>query len=588
MKFLFLPRFRDRHRQIVALIVEKKLMLIGAGICMLTYSGSTAALAFFLKDILDDIFIAKDAAMLQVLLPLVFGIFVVRGLAVFGQAFFMGYVGLHIVMQLRNMLYRCITGLSLSFFQKEKTGVLMSRITNDVNIIRTMVSTAVTDLITNICTIICLMGVVIYRDWQLAILGLGVLAFAIYPVVYFGRRSRKHSTKFQQSMGVLNAFIQETFIGAKIVKSFCRESTANETFVAINRRVFKSQIRQLLASARTSPVMEILTGIGVVIVIWLGFSKMVSGEATTGSFMSFLTALLLIYNPARKIAKLNAQVQAGLAAVDRVFDVMEQPIEVKETESPRTLSARQHSVTFRHVFFRYPESEANVLQDIKLHVNPGEIIGLAGMSGGGKTTLVNLIPRFFDVSSGELLIDGINIKEFSLYSLRSRVGIVTQEPILFNTTIAENIRYGRPDASDEEVERAARDAYAYDFIMRFPQQLETPIGEMGNRLSGGEKQRLCIARALLKNAPILILDEATSALDAEAESIVQKAMRNLMQGRTTFVIAHRLSTIQFADRIIVIAGGKIVEEGDQKTLLARKGEYYKLVTMQNTQTGDWL
>lgn len=579
-------RLQDRHKKLLSLVIEKKFMLLAAAICMLTYSGTTAAMAYYLKDILDDILIAKDINMLRFLLPLVFGIFFFRGLAVLGQAYFMGYVGLHIIMKIRNDLYQRITGLPLTFFQKEKTGALMSRITTDVTVIRVVISEAVTDLITNICTIICLVGVVFYRDWQLAFLGTSVLALAIYPVIHFGRRSRKHSTKFQQSMGELNTFIQETFIGAKIVKSFCKEKNINQKFTTINKRVFKTQVRQLLAAARTSPIIELLAGCGVVFVIWLGFSKVVSEEATTGSFMSFLAALLMIYTPAKKIAKLNARIQAGLAAVDRVFDTIELPTEVEASAGSRTLSSRQHSITFKNVRFRYAESDEDVLRNINLHVNAGEIIGIAGMSGGGKTTLVNLIPRFFDVSAGDILIDGTNIKAFSLHSLRSRIGIVTQEPILFNTTIAENIKYGRPDASVEEIEQAARDAYAYDFIKKLPQQFDAPVGEQGNRLSGGEKQRLCIARALLKNAPILILDEATSALDAEAERIVQKAMQNLMQGRTTFVIAHRLSTIQFADRIVVISGGEIVEEGDQQTLLAQKGEYYKLVTMQNTQTGE--
>lgn len=579
-------RFRARHKKLLSLVLEKKFMLLAAGLCMMTYSGSTAAMAYFLKDILDDILVAKDVAILHFLLPLVFGIFVFRGFAVLGQAYLMGYVGLHIIMKIRNDLYNHIIELPLLFFQKENTGRLMSRISTDVAVIRVVISTAVTDLITNIFTIICLIGVVFYRDWQLAAIGVSVLALAIYPAVYLGRRVRKHSTKFQLSMGALTVFLQETFVGAKIVKSFCQEENAQKAFAANNRQVVKTQLRQLMALARNSPVIELLSGCGVVFVIWLGFSKVAAGEATAGSFMSFLAALLMIYAPARKIAKLNAQIQGGLAAVDRVFDTMELPTEAEAINSPRTLLSRQHSLSFQNVSFRYNESGEDVLRNINLHVNPGEIIGIAGMSGGGKTTLVNLIPRFFEVSAGEILIDGTNIKEFSLRSLRSQIGIVTQEPILFNTTIAENIKYGRTDASIEEVEQAARDAYAFDFIKKFPQQFDTMVGEMGNRLSGGEKQRICIARALLKNAPILILDEATSALDAEAESIVQKAMQNLMQGRTTFVIAHRLSTIQFADRIVVISGGEIVEEGDQQTLLAKKGEYYKLVNMQNTQTGE--
>jgi subfamily B ATP-binding cassette protein MsbA len=330
--------------------------------------------------------------------------------------------------------------------------------------------------------------------------------------------------------------------------------------------------------------MEFLGGIGIAFIIGYGGSQVIEGVYTAGTFMSFITAVFMLYAPVKKLSKFNNRLQKGLAATDRVFDILEQEPDIREAETPLTLEGDSHRVTFDQVCFQYDDTP--VLEDICLEVRPGEILALVGMSGGGKTSLVNLIPRFYDVSAGAVKIDGIDIRDISIAALRERIAIVTQEPILFNDSVRNNIAYGKPEAADEEIARAARSAYATDFINGFPQQFETSIGELGGRLSGGEKQRICIARALLKDAPILILDEATSSLDSEAESVVQKALENLMRGRTTFVIAHRLSTIGYANRIAVIIDGRIVEMGTHEDLMARQGEFYKLYTNQFKSGSD--
>ncbi|MBW2193215.1 MAG: ATP-binding cassette domain-containing protein, partial [Deltaproteobacteria bacterium] len=342
--------------------------------------------------------------------------------------------------------------------------------------------------------------------------------------------------------------------------------------------IFKLEMKAVVARSLSSPVMEFLGGLGITFTIWYGGSKVINGTSTPGTFFSFMAAVLMLYDPVKKLSLLNNAVQQGLAAADRAFDIIETETDLKEQEHPVTVERKPHRVTFEDVYFKY--DDVMVLKNINLDVRPGEILALAGMSGGGKTSLVNLIPRFYDVTRGAIRIDGEDIRTASIKSLREQMAIVTQEPILFNDTIRNNIAYGNRDATEAAIISAARAAYAYDFIQGFPAKFDTSIGELGGRLSGGEKQRICIARALMKDAPILILDEATSSLDTESEMLVQKALENLMRGRTTFVIAHRLSTIDYADRIVVIVNGRIVEEGKPAELLALRGEYYKLYKMQ--------
>jgi subfamily B ATP-binding cassette protein MsbA len=372
--------------------------------------------------------------------------------------------------------------------------------------------------------------------------------------------------------------LHETFAGNKIIKAFGMESYEKERFFRKTLKLFKLELKGVRFKALASPVMEFLGGLGVAIVIWYGGYKVISGTSTAGTFFSFMAAVMMLYSPVKRLSKLNNIIQQGLAGADRVFDILETESDIQELPNPVVFQHGTHRVVFGNVYFKY--DDVTVLKNINLDVRPGEILAFVGMSGGGKTSLVNLIPRFYDVSKGSILIDDIDIRDASISSLRDQIAIVTQEPILFNDTVRNNIAYGNQNASDKDIENAARAAYAYEFIQNFPDGFGTNIGELGGRLSGGEKQRICIARALLKDAPILILDEATSSLDAESETLVQKALENLMKGRTTFVIAHRLSTVAYADRIAVIVDGRIVEEGKHEELISRKGEYFKLYQMQ--------
>nr|WP_207683558.1 ABC transporter ATP-binding protein [Desulfonema magnum] len=546
--------------------------------CMLVIAACTSATAFLVKPMLDDIFFKKDMAMLRLIPLAVILIYFLRGFGYYGQEYLMNYVGESIIRQLRNALYDRIQDLPLSFFQDEKTGGLMSRITNDVNIIKTMVSTAVTGSLRDVFTIVGLTFVIFYRDWKMALFALVVLPIAFFPIVEFGRRVRRVSTGCQESMADMSSFLHETFVGNKIVKAFGMEGYEKNRFFEKTEHLFKLEMKAVIAKSLSSPVMEFLGGLGIAFVIWYGGSRVIDGTSTAGTFFSFTTAVIMLYDPVKKLSKLNNAIQQGLAAAERVFDIIERESDIKEPQNPVRFELGPHSVTFKDVSLRYGETTA--LRNIHLHVEPGEILALVGMSGGGKTSLVNLIPRFYDVSEGEILIDGTDIRNASVSSLREQIAIVTQDTILFNDTVRNNIAYGKQNATDKEIEKAAKAAYAYDFIQSFPDKFDTMIGELGGRLSGGEKQRICIARALLKDAPILILDEATSALDTESEMLVQKALENLMKGRTTFVIAHRLSTISYARRIIVIVDGQIVEQGNHEALLALKGEYSKLYRMQ--------
>ncbi len=572
------PLLKDRHKRLLELIKDNRMRLFLAMLCMLVMAAATSATAFLVKPVLDDIFFNKNVRMLTLIPLAVIAIYLLRGFGMYGQEYLMSYVGQGIIRRLRNMLYDHIQDLPLSFFHAEKTGVLMSRITNDVNIIKSMVSTAVTSVLRDCFTLIGLVGVIFYRDWRLALYAIIILPVAFLPIVRFGRRVRRVSTGCQESMAELNSFLHETFSGNKIVKAFGMETYEKERFHEKTLSLFHLEMKAVIARSLSSPIMEFLAGLGIAFIIWYGGYRVISGESTAGTFFSFMAAVLMLYDPVKKLSNLNNSVQEGLAAADRVFDIIERESVIQEIDHPVEIPFHPHAVSFENVDFRYDETP--VLKHINLRANAGEILALVGMSGGGKTTLVNLIPRFYDITSGVIRVDETDIRKASLKSLRKQIAIVTQEPILFNDTIGNNIAYGNPSAPFADIVDAARAAFAYDFIERLPGQFDTSIGELGSRLSGGEKQRLCIARALLKNAPILILDEATSSLDSESEMLVQKALENLMKGRTTFVIAHRLSTIGYADRIIVIVNGEIVEQGSHDDLMAGQGEYHKLYEMQ--------
>ncbi len=574
---------RDRGRVVLGLVLSRWRRLVLAMGCMVVVAAATSASAYLVKPMLDDIFINKDEAKLLLLPGAAILVFFLKGAGAYGQGYFMSHVGQEIIKHFRISLYERIIDLPLAFYHTEKTGVLMSRITNDVNIVKGMVSSAVTSVLKDAFTVIGLIGVVLYMDWKLAIGAFVVLPVAFYPIVVFGRRVRRFSTGCQEAMADLNVFLHETFSGTKVVKIFTMEAFEKERFYKKAHMLFRLEMKSIIAKSLSSPVMEFVGGIGIAFIIWFGGSRVISGASTPGTFFSFLTAVMMLYDPIKKLSKLNNTVQEGTAALTRIFDILERESEITEPSDAAELNGSSVGVQFENLTFAYNSDEKPVLRDVSLNVNPGEVLALVGMSGGGKTSLVNLVPRFYDATQGRVLVNGHDVKDLSLNSLRRNISIVTQEPILFNETVRDNIRYGRMDATDEEVEKAAKSAYAHDFIMGFPQGYDTMIGELGSRLSGGEKQRLCIARALIKDAPVLILDEATSALDAEAERVVQKALSNLMQGRTTLVIAHRLSTIDHAHRIVLLKKGAIVEQGTHDQLMAKHGEYFKLQTMQTSR-----
>ncbi len=576
------PNFKltPRHKALLALIKAQRLRLFGGMVCMLILAASTSASAFLVKPVLDDIFFKKNAQLLMIIPLVVVGLYLLRGLGMYGQEYLMSYVGQEIIMQLRNRLYAHIQSLPLAFFHRERTGVLMSRITNDVNIVKNMVSTAVTGALRDGFTIVGLTFVIFYRDWKLALYAMIILPVAFFPVIEFGRRIRRVSTGCQEAMAELNAMLHETFSGSKIVKAFGMEKYESRRFNGKTHKLFSLEMKNAKTKSLSSPVMEFLGGVGIAFIIWYGGYRVINGTSTAGTFFSFMAAVLMLYDPVKKLARLNNAIQEGMSAADRIFDVLEHKNDIGDPPEPVSLAWKPHAVAFEHVFFAYEREKGMALEDINLIVQPGEVLAIVGMSGGGKTSLVNLIPRFYDVSRGRITIDGIDIRNVGVQALRRQIAIVTQEPILFDDSVRNNIAYGNPRASLSEIRQAARAAYALDFIERLPQGFDTGIGELGERLSGGERQRLCVARALLKDAPVLILDEATSALDSEAEMLVQKALANLMQGRTTFVIAHRMSTVAYAHRVVVVMGGRIVEEGCHDELLQKGGEYRRLYQMQ--------
>jgi len=595
------------YRRLLAMVKPYWLKLAVAMICMVFVSLLTAGQAFLVKPALDGVFLKteqvpqwikniiiqlhldslllkKDMEMLLLLPIAIILLFLFKGIFEYGQAYLMNYVGLRIVADIREKLYNHLQTLSLSFFTKTPTGILISRITNDVNLIQGSVSNAVTGLVKDAFTMIGLIGVVIYRDWKLALMALFIFSLVIIPVKEFGKRLRKFSRKSQQRMGSITTFLHETIAGNRIVKAFNMEEYEKRRFAEENNRFFKIVFKRVKIRALSHPLMELLGGIAVAIIIWVGGYRVIQGELTPGAFFSFMTALFMLYAPIRDLNKVNLEVQEGMAAAIRVFELLDTTPEIKEEEGAIPLPPVSKGVDFQDISFKY--GEETVLKDISLHVNVGEVIALVGMSGAGKTSLVNLLPRFYDVEKGQILIDGHDIRKVTFKSLRDQIALVTQQTILFNDTIRNNIAYGNiHGCSDQEIIEAAKAAHAHDFIMKLPEGYDTLIGEQGVKLSGGERQRLSIARALLKNAPVLILDEATSSLDSDSETEVQKALDQLMKGRTVFVIAHRLSTIRNAHRIIVLSDGQVVEQGNHTELIALNGEYRRLYDLQFKDDG---
>jgi subfamily B ATP-binding cassette protein MsbA len=551
--------------------------LLFAMIFMSLVAATNGLTAFIVKPVLDKIFFEKNASMLYLIPFGVILLYLFKGVFEYLQAYLMGYVGQKVITDIRNLVFVCLQKQPLSFFDKTPTGVSISRIMNDVTLIQGTVSEAFTAILKDAFTIVGLIFVVLYRDWKLAIIAFIVLPFAIYPIVAFGKKLRKISTKTQKSIARLTNFLHETITGQRIVKAFSMEEYENRRFQEENETLFLINLKRYKVRALSHPIMEVLGGIAIGIIIWYGGREVISGSSTPGNFFSFTAALLMLYEPIKRLNKENHNIQQGLAASQRVFEIIDREPEILEKQDAMELKNVQGIIEFKNVFFKYEDKM--ILKNINLKINKNEVVAVVGESGVGKTTLVNLIPRFYDVTTGSVAVDDIDIRDVTLSSLRKNIALVTQDVILFNDSIKNNIAYGL-EQNKEMLEMAANMAYAHDFIIRLSKGYDTIVGEKGIRLSGGQKQRIAIARALYKNASVLILDEATSSLDAVSEIEVQRALENLMKGRTTIIIAHRLSTIMNANRIIVLEKGMIVQEGTHNTLIETDGPYRKLYELQ--------
>ncbi len=554
-------------------------MLLIAMVGMVVVGGFNALQAYMVKPLLDEIFFKHDAKLLN-LLPLgLLLVFFVKGVFYFIYSFLLEKVGQSVIRDLRNKIYAHLNQLPLSFFQKHPTGELISRIINDVSMLQGAVSNALIRILRDFFSVIGLLGVIFYMDWRLALVSLIFIPMAVVPIVVFGKKFRRISTSYQTKLGEATSQLHETIAGVRIVKAFSMEGFEKKRFANKMQGIMDTLMQETRYSCLSHPLIEFLGGIGMAMIIWFGGVQVLQGHSTPGAFMSFLTALVMLYEPVKGVSKINSTIQQGMAAAVRIFTLLEIRPDIQEAADAIEMPPFSRNIVLSDVSFNY-ENNLPVLKQLNLQVNQGEVLAVVGPSGSGKTTLANLIPRFYEISEGALLIDGIDIRRFTLSSLRSQLALVTQQTILFNDTVRNNIAYGRSDCPEKELVEAARMAFALDFIMELPEGFDTVIGESGARLSGGQQQRISIARALLKDAPILILDEATSALDAESEREVQRALENLMQNRTTIVIAHRLSTIKNADRIIVLKDGHLVEEGTHSELLELKGEYSSLYRLQ--------
>jgi subfamily B ATP-binding cassette protein MsbA len=563
----------------VLLPYRKKLII--SMLAMIVVAGFNAAQAYMVKPLLDEIFLHKKQEWLVILPLALLAVFFIKGIFYFLYSYLLEWIGQCVIKDLRNRIYSHLNDLSMGFFHKNSTGELISRIMNDVSMLQGSVSHALIHLLRDFFTVCGLLGVIFYMDWRLAFVSLIFIPMAAVPIVVFGKKFRRISTNYQQGMADASNFLNETIRGTRIVKAFCMEEHEKKLFGKKMQYLFDTLMSETRFRSLSHPLIEFLGGIGMALILWFGGMQVLEGNSTPGTFMSFLTALVMLYEPVKGVSKINSTIQSGMAAATRVFDLLDIEPEIKELPESKVLPRFRDSIAFDQVTFAYDQDEP-VLRDIQLKVTQGEILAVVGPSGGGKTTLSSLIPRFHDVCQGAVRIDGHDIRELSLHSLRSQIALVTQQTILFNDTVRNNIGYGSPNCTDENIRQAAEAAFALEFIENLPKGFDTIIGESGTRLSGGQRQRVSIARAILKDAPILVLDEATSALDTESERKVQKALDNLMKNRTTIVIAHRLSTIKNADRIIVMQNGQLVEEGTHESLLEQDGVYKGLYSMQYT------
>ncbi|MGH9410088.1 MAG: lipid A export permease/ATP-binding protein MsbA [Vicinamibacterales bacterium] len=556
-------------------------IFIAALVAMLLYAGASAGVALLVKPIINEVLPGQGGMPFRYWAALILLAYLIKGVGSYFSTYLMTDVGQRVVRDVRDRLFRHILDQSAAFFGQRTTGALMSRITNDVNQVQQAVSETIGDLIREGLTAVGYAGAMFYYEWRLALVSMIGAPIVVYPLVRLGQRVRRSTRRSQEHLEYLSHLTAEAFTGHRIVKAFRAERHEAARFADASNRLYRTNLKITSAVSVLPPIMEFLGGLAIVGLLWYGQSRVASHQTTMGDFVGFIFAAFMLYTPIKRLSRVNANMQQAIAAATRIFEVLDTHSEVHERLDARPIGALARSIEFRDVSFSYDGSSKAVLRNVSFTAHAGQVIAIVGLSGAGKTTLVNLLPRFYDVTGGAILLDDADIRNATLESLRDQIGIVTQDTVLFDDTIANNIAYGRPGASRARIEAAAQAAHAYEFVQGLPEKYETRIGERGQRLSGGQRQRLAIARALLKNSPILVLDEATSSLDAESELLVQDALANLMRNRTAFVIAHRLSTVRRADAIVALERGQVAEIGCHDELLARpSGVYAKLYALQ--------
>ena len=573
------------YMRLLAYIKPYTRRLALAVVCIIMAAGANLYLPWIIKDMIDDVLMSKDMVMLNLIAAGILVVMFTRGVFYYGQSYLVSYVGQRVIIDVRSVLFRKFQRMPLSYYDKQQTGTVMSYITNDVAVMQSAIVDNLIELVTEGSILIGSLAMMIYLDWKLSLLTLMTIPLVGFAMKIFGRKLKRSSTVIQERVAEITSLLQESISAIRVVKSFVRESYEIKRFEEQNWRNFQAAMKNVKLSSLLTPTVEFLAAIAVTFIVWFGGYEVVNEVITAGELVAFLTYAVNLANPVKRLSRVYAAIQKAMAAADRVFAVMDLDEKITDVPGAKPLPPIKGKVEFKDITFSYKEGQP-ALQHISLKAEPGQMIALVGPSGSGKSTIANLIPRFYDVDSGVITIDDHDLRQVTADSLREQIGLVPQETMLFSTSVMENIRYGRLEATDEEVIEAAKAANAEEFIKELPEGYDTKLGERGLNLSGGQRQRLAIARAILKNPRVLILDEATSALDTESEKIVQDALDNLMVGRTSFVIAHRLSTIFNADQIFVVENGHLREHGTHEELLAAGGLYSNLYNIQFRQNQE--
>lgn len=573
------------YMRLLAYIKPYTRRLVLAVICIIMAAGANLYLPWIIKDMIDDVLMSKDMLMLNLIAAGILVVMFTRGVFYYGQSYLVSYVGQRVIIDVRSVLFRKFQRMPLSYYDKQQTGTVMSYITNDVAVMQSAIVDNLIELVTESSILIGSLAMMIYLDWKLSLLTLMTIPLVGFAMRIFGRKLKRSSTVIQERAAEITSLLQESISAIRVVKSFVRESYEIKRFEQQNWRNFQAAMKNVKLTSLLTPTVEFLAAIAVTFIVWFGGYEVVNEVITAGELVAFLTYAVNLANPVKRLSRVYAAIQKAMAAAERVFNVMDLDEKITDLPDAKPLPPIKGKVEFKDITFSYKEGQP-AIQHISLKAEPGQMIALVGPSGSGKSTIANLIPRFYDVDSGVISIDGHDIRKVTTDSLREQIGLVPQETMLFSTSVRENIRYGRLDATDDEVIEAARAANAEEFIKDLPEGYDTKLGERGLNLSGGQRQRLAIARAILKNPRVLILDEATSALDTESEKIVQDALDKLMVGRTSFVIAHRLSTIFNADQIFVVENGHLREHGTHEELLAAGGLYSNLYNIQFRQNQE--